>query len=205
MKKDSKTKVSSYFKMIPKITAADIKDYEYDPRLFYFKRIIKVPYQDTAKTLKGKEKDVSFKRDTSRNKIIKGKSFNPSLIRKYHVSLETEEYATNVDCILINEKAKEAYPLQRKYSKKPACGYYRTMKLQLMFEAMLIEKIIKYKVPYGYIKYELTNDLVKVNLEDRQELFEIINQIKTLLSNETIPAATKYKKRLVDNCYGRFY
>lgn len=188
-----------------KITAADIKDLEYDPRMFYLKRIIKVPYQDTAKTIKGKEKDLSFKKDTKRNKIFKGNSYNPNLIRRYRVSLETEDYATSVDCILINDKFNEAYPLQLKYTKKPICNYYRTMKLQLMFEAMLIEEVLGYKSPYGYIKYVLSGDLIKIKLEDRQDLYETIDKIKKIIKTEICPPATKYKKRLVDNCYRRFY
>lgn len=70
---------------------------------------------------------------------------------------------------------------------------------------MLIEKIIKYNVPYGYIKYELSNDLVKVSLEDKSELNEVIEKVKEIIKNEIIPPATKYKKRLVDNCYRKLY
>ena len=125
-----------------KITAADLMNYEYCPRIVYFTRVLKLPQTKSAKQKKGLEKDFSFKKDTNRNKIIKGESYNPQLIRKYNVSLETEEYATKVDCLLINEESKEAYPLQLKYAKKPICQYYKTQKLQLMFEAMLIEKVM---------------------------------------------------------------
>lgn len=188
-----------------KITAADIMNYEYCPRIIYFTRVLKLPQTKGAKQKKGLEKDFAFKKDSNRNKIIKGKSYNPQLIRKYNVSLETEEYATKVDCLLINEKLKEAYPLQLKYSKKPRCIYYRTQKLQLMFEAMLIEKVLKYKVPYGYIRYELSNDLIKIDLENRQLLYETIENVKTIIKHEIYPPATKYKRRLIDNCYRRFY
>lgn len=191
--------------MMPKITAADVMNYEYCPRIVYFTRVLRLPQTKSAKQKKGLEKDFSFKKDTNRNKIIKGKSYNSNLIRKYNLSLETDEFATKVDCLMINEQSKEAYPLQLKYSKKPKCNFYRTMKLQLMFEAMLIEKVLGYKVPYGYIKYVLSGELVKVSLQDKAELFEVIEKIKNILQNEIYPPATKYKKRLVDNCYGRFY
>lgn len=191
--------------MMPKITAADIMNYVYCPRIVYFTRVIKLPQTKSAKQKKGLEKDFAFKKDTNRNKIIKGISYNPLLIKKYNISLETDEYATKVDCLLINEKFKEAYPLQLKYSKKPICNYYKTMKLQLMFEAMLIEKVLKYKVPYGYIKYALSGDLIKIYLEEREELYDIIEKVKALIKNEIFPPATKYKKRLIDNCYRRLY
>lgn len=191
--------------MIPKITAADIMNYDYDPRIVYFTRVLKLPQTKSAKQNKGLEKDFNFKKDTNRNKIVKGNGYNPELRKIYQVSLETEEFATKADCLMVNEKTKEVYPLQLKYSKKPSCGYYRTQKLQLMFEAMLIEQVIKYKVPYGYIKYEISGDLVKVPLEDKSELYEVIKKVKDLIQNEIFPLATKYKKRLVDNCYRRFY
>src|SRR3989344_9649966 len=191
-------------KMRDKITAADIMNYEYCPRIVYFTRVLKLPQTKSAKQRKGLEKDFSFKRDTNRNKIVKRESRN-NLIRKYNVSLENEEFATKVDCLLIDDDKKEAYPLQLKYAKKPICGFYRTQKLQLLFEAMLIERILKYKVPYGYIKYELSGDLVRINLENRQELFEVIEKVEELIRSERFPAPTKYKNRLIDNCYRRFY
>lgn len=191
--------------MMPKITAADLMNYAYCPRIVYFTRVLKLPQTKSAKQKKGLEKDFSFKKDTTRNKIIKGKSYNPNLIKKYNVSLETDEYATKADCILINEKFKEAYPLQLKYAKMPICKYYKTMKLQLMFEAMLIEKVTKYNVPYGYIKYELSGDLVRVSLEDKTELYETIEKVKEIMQKEIYPATTKYNKRLIDNCYRRLY
>src|SRR3989344_8252121 len=188
-----------------KITAADLMNYAYCPRIVYFTRVINLPQTKSAKQKKGLEKDFSFKKDTNRNKVIKGKSYDSNLIKKYNISLQTEEYATKVDCLLINERLKEAYPLQLKYSKKPRCGFYRTQRIQLMFEAMLTEKVLGYRVPYGYIKYELSGDLVKVNLENREKLFDVIKKVKDIIKNEIYPEATRYKKRLVDNCYRRIY
>ncbi|MEW6063025.1 MAG: Dna2/Cas4 domain-containing protein [Nanoarchaeota archaeon] len=191
--------------MILKITAADLMNYEYCPRIVYFTRVLKLPQTKSAKQKKGLEKDFTFKKDTNRNKIIKGKSYNPKLIKKYNISLETEEYATKIDCLLINEDKKEAYPLQLKYARKPRCVFYRTQKLQLMFEAMLIETVFGYKTPYGYIKYELSGDLIKVNLENRHLLFKTIEKVKNIIKNEIYPEATKYKRRLIDNCFRRIY
>lgn len=190
--------------MRDKITAADLMNYEYDPRIVYFTRILKLPQTKSAKQKKGLEKDFTFKRDTNRNKIIKRKEYNLILKKKYGVSLETEEFATKVDCILINEEKKEAYPLQLKYARKPR-AVYRTQKVQLMFEAMLIEKVLGFKAPYGYVRYALSGDLVKVNLENRKELYENIEKVRHIIRNEIYPPATKYKKRLIDNCYRRMY
>lgn len=190
--------------MRDKITAADLMNYEYCPKIVYFTRVLKLPQTKSAKQKKGLEKDFSFKRDTSRNKIVRGGGWS-GLKRKYNVSLTTEEFATKVDCLLIHEDLKEAYPLQLKYAKKPLCGFYRTQKLQLLFEAFLIEKILGYKVPYGYVRYTLSGDLIKVDLRERRLLFETIERVKEILEKELCPEETKYKKRLVDNCFRRMY
>lgn len=191
--------------MRDKIIAADLMNYEYDPRIIYFTRVLKLPQTKSTKQKIGLEKDFSFRKDTNRNKIVKGKEYNPNVKKKYALSLETEEFATKIDCLLIDEEKKEAYPMQLKYSKKPKCNFYRTQKIQLLFEAMLVEKVLGYKVPYGYIKYQLSGNLIKINLENKDELFEIIEKVRNLIKNEIYPPATKYKKRLVDNCYRRIY
>ena len=185
-----------------KITATQIKDFVYCPRMFYFKHILKLPYSDTAKTIKGKNKENLFKKQTYRSKIIKkGEKF---LTKKYGVYLEDEEFKTKLDCILIDEDNKTAFPLQLKNTLKPR-NIYQTQRLQLLFESLLIEKVLGYKSDYGYIKYALSNEIIKLDLKDKRELLEIIQKIREMIKNETFPKATKYKKRLVDNCYRRFY
>lgn len=188
--------------MNDKITAADLMNYAYCPRIVYFTRVLKLPQTKSAKQKKGLEKDNLFKKQTYRSKTIK--DYPLEFTKKYNVSLETEEFATKADCIAIDEKNKLAFPIQLKYSKKPS-KIYLTQKLQLLFESFLIEKVLGYRSPLGYIKYELSNEVVQVNLEDKKELFEVIEKVKQIIKSETLPKATKYKKRLVDNCYRRFY
>lgn len=189
--------------MMDKITATHIKDYIYCPRMFYFKHIMKLPYSDTAKTIKGKEKENLFKKQTSRNKIVKN-SEEQRFTKKYGLYLENEELSTKLDCVLIDEKNKTAFPLQLKNTTKPK-SIYKTQRLQLMLEAFLIQSVLGYNSQFGYIKYALSNELVKLDLKDKRELFEIISKIKELIRSEALPPPTKYKKRLVDNCYRRFY
>ena len=185
-----------------KITAADLMNYAYCPRIVYFTRVINLPQTKSAKQKKGLQKDNLFEKRTYRSKTIKDYDFG--LVKKYNVPLENNEFVTKADCIAIDEKNKLAFPIQLKYSKKPD-KIYQTQKLQLLFEAFLIEKVLGYKSPFGYIKYELSNEIVKVDLTDKSELFEVIDKVKNIIKNEVFPEATKYKKRLIDNCYRRFY
>ncbi|MBI4116244.1 Dna2/Cas4 domain-containing protein [Candidatus Pacearchaeota archaeon] len=171
--------------------------------MFYFKHVLNLPYSDTAKTIKGKEKESLFKKQTSRNKIVKDKH-EPKFVKKYGIYLDDGELSTKLDCIMIDENNKAAFPLQLKNTKTPK-SVYKTQRLQLMLESFLIEKVLKYKSPYGYIRYALSNELIKLDLRDKGELFDIITRIKELIKSEILPPSTKYKKRIVDNCYRRFY
>ena len=185
-----------------RITAADLMNYTYCPRIVYFTRVLKLPQTKSAKQKKGLEKENLFKKKTYRSKTIK--DYPLELKKKYNVLLETEDFVTKAYCIAIDEKNKLAFPIQLKYSKKPS-KVYLSQKIQLLFESFLIEKVLGYSSPYGYINYELSNEIVKVDLEDKKELFEVIAKVREIITKEYYPPATKYKKRLVDNCYRKIY
>lgn len=185
--------------MKDRLIAADFMNYEYCPRIVYFIHVLKQPQTKSPKQKKGMEKDFSFKK-TKRTKIIK--KYQVPLTKLYNLSLESEEFATKIDCIAIDKENNLAFPIQLKYSFEPR-KVYRTQKLQLMFEAILIEKLLKYKVPYGYIRYIKSNTLRKVWLGNKEQLFEIANKIKDIIQNEKFPKATNYKKRCIDCCYRR--
>jgi len=183
-----------------KIVARDIKDWAYCPRIVFYKNVLKLLKYETTKTIEGKEKEFIFKRQTTRSKIVK--KYTLPLFKKYNLNLETEEFATKVDCIAIDKENNLAFPIQLKCSFKPN-KTYETQRLQLLFEAMLIEKIFGFSSPAGYIKYSKSNEIVKINLLDRTRLFGVINKIKEIISKEKFPDATNYKKRCADCFYRR--
>lgn len=102
----------------------------------------------------------------------------------------------------VDKKKKEAYPIQVKYSFKPK-ALYRTQKFQLVMEGLLIEEVLGYKVPFGYIKFLRSGDFVKVKITQKlkEELLRIFSDIESIIQSEKIPKGTKDKKKAVDNCY----
>ncbi len=181
------------------LTAADFMNYEYCPRIVYFIHVLKQPQTKSPKQKKGLEKEALFKRETGRTKIIKQ---GPALEKKYNLTLEHNGFITKVDCIAFNREKGEAYPIQLKYSFKPKCVYL-TQKIQLMLESFLIENVLGYKVPYGYIKYVKSNVIEKVYIGEKSPLFATASKVREIIGNEVFPAATEYKKRCVDCCYRR--
>lgn len=79
------------------------------------------------------------------------------------------------------------------------------MTFQLTMEAMLIEECMGYKSPFGFIKFLRSGDLIKIDTEKRrQEVLEAFQNIEKIMSTESFPKATKYKKRCVDCCFKNF-
>jgi len=176
-------------------------NYLYDPRIIYFVHVLKIPQATTVKELEGRKKYDEFKNKSTRNKIIKEL---PKLPKLYNVYLCCDEnrIATKIDCVAIDNTKNKAYPIQVKYSLKPK-ALYRTQVFQLVMEAFLIEKVLGYKVPYGYLKFLRSNDFVKVLITSKlkSELLWIFKEIENIIKQEKLPKETKDKRKAIDNCY----
>ncbi len=183
------------------LTATDLMNYLYDPRIIYFVRVLKIPQATTVKELEGRKKYDEFKNKSTRNKIIKEL---PKLPKLYDIYLCYDKFgiATKIDCVAVDNIKNKAYPIQVKYSLKPKI-LYRTQVFQLVMEAILIEKVLGYKVPYGYLKFLRSNDFVKVSITPKlkSELLWIFKEIENIIKQEKLPKSTIWKKRNVDNGY----
>ena len=177
------------------ITATDILNYHYCPRIIYYVHVLKIPQATTVKEYKGREKYTLFKNKSKRNKII---AEFPHLPRKYDIYLEWEGLATKADCVLFD--GDEAIPVQMKYAKKPR-KTYKTTYNQLLFEGLLIEKALERKVIRGFVKYELSSDIVHVALKNIEQIWSTIESIKNIAHSELMPKSTSHRKRCVDCCY----
>ena len=151
---------------------------------------------------RGQEKYTDFVRKGKRAKIVK--QF-PALPKLFNVSLVSERLGlkTAADAIMINETEKEAYPIQAKYSFTPR-KIYKTMKAQLIMEAILIEDWLKYDVPFGFIKFIRSGDLIKVSLLNREATLCAFKEIRDIINSERYPEATQHKQRCIDCCFRRY-
>lgn len=183
------------------LIATDLMNYCYCPRIIYFVHVLKIPQATTRKEYKGREKDLEFKAKAKRTKVVKEADFLPKLFQ-VHLESGALEMKTIADSIMINGKNKEAYPIQAKYAFTPR-EIFRTQRLQLAMEAMLIEDQLKYRVPYGFIKFMRSNELVKVFIDAKlkEEVIQCFREIKEITRTEIMPEGTEYKKRCADCCY----
>ncbi|MBI5347119.1 MAG: CRISPR-associated protein Cas4 [Candidatus Aenigmarchaeota archaeon] len=157
------------------LTATDLMNYSYCPRIIYYVHVLKRPQFTTSKEYKGREKESDFQ--------------------------EKLGIKTIVDSIMVDKEKNEAYPIQAKYSFKPS-KLYRAQLFQIIMESMLIEECLGYKSPFGFIKFLRSGELVKVDTEKRrQEVLEAFQSIEKIMATESFPKPTKYRKRCVDCCF----
>lgn len=180
------------------ISASDIINYTYCPRIIYFDYVLKSRQRQTSKTKEARARHISYSKQSARNKIVKE---GPKLPRKYNVRVFSEKYNLQaaIDCLFMN--GNEVYPMDFKQSFAPR-SVYLTQKYQLAVHALLLREQ-NYAVPYGYIKY-LRDDVVrKVWIENNhiENVLKTLDQIKRIIEGEHFPKPTKYKKRCVDCCF----
>ena len=179
--------------------AKDFMNYAYCHRIIYFMYVLKIPQETTKKELKGREKYDEFKVKSKRTRIV---NEFPKFRKMYNVRIESEKYElmTLADCIIFDDDKKEAYPIQAKYSFKPR-KIYISQKYQLMLEALLIEENFNSKVPFGFIKFLKSDEIVKVDLENKEEILVVAENIRNIIKSELLPERTPYIKRCKDCCY----
>ncbi|MEM2955069.1 MAG: CRISPR-associated protein Cas4 [Candidatus Nanoarchaeia archaeon] len=182
------------------LTATDVMNYNYCPRIIFYVHVLKKPQITTKKEYKGREKFEEFKLKLKRSKIK-----NLSFEKLFNVKLVSEKLGlkTIADSIIINRKKRECYPVQAKFSIAPI-KVYRTQRIQLLMEAILIEELTGFKVPFGYIKFLRSGDLLKIPLTAREDAYKTFKSIREIIIEENFPESTPYKKRCIDCCFKRF-
>ncbi len=183
------------------LTATDLMNYHYCQRIIYFVHTLKKPQFTTKKEYKGREKEGVFQKKAKRTKVVKT---YPRLPKLFKVNLVSEKRGlkTIADSIMIDRDKNEAYPIQAKFSFAPR-KLYRGQKAQLSMEALLIEEQLGYKVPYGFIKFLRSGDLIKVSITEKSKnvMLESFDAIFRLMASESLPKRTKYAKRCTDCCF----
>lgn len=183
------------------LTAKDLMNFVYCPRIAYFELVMHAPQATTKKEYEGRKIHGEFSKKSKRTMIIPD---FPKSRKEYGISLTDPEMhlRTIIDCLILETDSKTAYPVQVKNSAKPRF-IYRGQRLQLIAEAHLVEKALGYKVPVAYIKYLKDGQMVKVSIDDqsRNELDHTIKQIKDMITTEVMPEPTKYRKKCADCCF----
>ena len=100
----------------------------------------------------------------------------------------------------------EAYPVEIKTGKKPPDKMDDSHKLQVAAQAILIEKNFNFLVKKVKIFYSKSQKIVEspINIEDKLQVLEIIDEIIKLIESEKIPDPTNHEGKCID-CECRNY
>jgi CRISPR-associated exonuclease Cas4 len=169
--------------------------------LIYFENVLKIPQITTVKELKGRELHNVFTQKSKRNKIVREFERLPKL---YLLALESKKlnFRTVLDCLIIDKNRNEAFPIEYKDAKKPE-KIYRTFRIQILAESLLVQENLGYSVPYAFIKFEQSEDLVKIPITeyDLEMVTQTISRINQIIQSETIPEPTLFVKKCKDCGY----
>lgn len=109
-----------------------------------------------------------------------------------------------LDLLLIDEVEGIAIPMQFKNTFSPS-KLYQGQKMQILLEAVMVEKELKLKVPYGLVKFIQDSRIFRVDTYDwrKDQLKRNLEEIKNVVRKEQLPAPTEFKRRCVDCCFRR--
>lgn len=183
------------------LTARDVMNFNFCPRIVYFEHVMRIPQRTTTKELFGRRNHARFARTSKRTKIIPD---FPALNKSYEVFLKDEKmnFLTVADCIAVNPQLNEAYPIQVKDAYMPKV-LFRTVKYQCIGEAYLVAESLKCGVPYAYVKFLKSNNLLRLKITPERiaDFKNQLGEINSIIASEVQPEPTKYRKRCNDCCF----
>jgi len=185
------------------LSIRDILNYNYCPRIIYYEYVLRRPQVRTVKEDAGLKTHNEFVPRAKRNQMEKRIFYNRKLFNLplYSSKLNLQ---TVIDCVLMNTHEKIAVPMQFKRGKAPPC-LYRTMKYQLVAEALLIEDAFGFTCPYGLVKFlpEERTMRAETGAEEKETLKTQLREISDVLGEETFPRGPRTKNFCTDCCYHR--
>lgn len=184
------------------LTASHLLEYLFCPRFTYFEHVLDIPQHEEKR----------FKVEVGRKIHERSRKINPGYLRK---KIGVKEKKMDVylaspagirgivdEILFLNDGT--AAPLDYKYAEYKE-RTFKNHRYQLVFYGQLIKDNYHVPVTRGYIIYSRSkNKLVEVPIkaEDFDELDRIIKGLLDIIVNCKYPAATRYKRRCPDCCYG---
>lgn len=206
------------------LSAKDLLNYIYCPRITYFEHVLHIPQATTKKEVEGRKKDAVYTKSLKRSAPIitlpriEGTPYPPSGPysayphpqirtlpygeRSYHTYVSSKNFMfhTEVDCLITDNKG-ITFPVQFKNTFPPA-RIFQSLSLQMAAEAMALGEE-GYKVGDGYVKFLKTGRVMSVPITENNinAVKQILSMIEQTIRTERIPEPTNYQKRCVDCCY----
>jgi CRISPR-associated exonuclease Cas4 len=183
------------------LTASDIKQFVYCPRMVFFKYVLPVPTLPTYKMKIGVEahKDMNRKerrRTTKKYKLSDGE-------RSYQQFFKSDRLSLSGKLDLLIENSGHFYPVEYKNSTGVPGLHHR---YQLTAYALLVEDTWNTVVRRGFI-YMLDDDIVyplEITEGRKRFLKALLNSMRSMVAMESIPRPTPFRERCIE-CEFKLY
>lgn len=188
--RDNNPMINLYDK--PYIGTEEIRQFSYCKRKIYFRHVVKAPMKQTYKMEYGMEKHNEFQ-----NQINKA---SEAVQKYYNIYLSDVELGLVGLIDYFEFDGKEAYPIEIKTGNIPPENLENPDKMQVIAQAILIEKNFDFLVKKVRVFYSKFNKIIDypIGIEDKLKVIEIISKINKLLKSEKIPEPTKEKQKCPD-------
>jgi CRISPR-associated exonuclease Cas4 len=183
------------------IRVNDIKQYAYCPRVVFYHYCMPVEKKATWKMEQGKIAEEAIDKLERRRKLREYRLEEGS--RQFHVGLTSRRLGLSGKLDLLIDSPEGLFPVDFKMTTgKP----YRNHLMQLCGYALLLEDCYQREVTKGFVYLIPQNDAVVFDLtpERKQEVGEMIGEIRQMIEMEQVPPPTPVRNRCVD-CEYRNY
>lgn len=183
------------------LTASDIKQFVYCPRIPYFRYVLPVPSVPTEQMLAGRERHIRIARLEKRRKTRKYQLKEGRKI--FRQSLTSSRLGLTGSLDMLIESGGNFYPVEYKYSEGEPALHHR---YQLTAYALLVEDFCRRIVRSGYIYMLRAEQVFPIEITEskKQRVKAIMRDIRAMVRIESMPSPTPHRERCY-NCEFRLY
>ncbi|MBN1800682.1 MAG: CRISPR-associated protein Cas4 [Candidatus Lokiarchaeota archaeon] len=183
----------------PLVGTEDVRQYAYCHRILYFRHVLRAPMLKTYKMEYGQKKHEELQK-------MKNSTSEEYSQKYYNVFLTDADLGLLGLIDYFEYDGNAAFPVEIKSGNVPPNGLNFSHKLQVVAQAILIEKNFDFAVTKARIYYIKDQQVVDYELaiDDKMDCIEVVRKIQKLLKSEAIPLPTEDKGKCVD-CECRKY
>jgi CRISPR-associated exonuclease Cas4 len=185
----------------PELRVSDLKQYHYCPRVVYYQYVLPVDRVSTYKMEKGKTAQEDIEKLETRRKLKRyglaegTRNFNPWV--------RSKDLGLSGKLDLLIETASERFPVDFKFTRgRP----FKNHLYQLGGYALILEATGKKPVNRGFVYLIPQQDAVVLDLtqELKQACLETLEQIRSMIREETFPEAATPRSKCTDCEYQNY-
>ncbi len=177
------------------LTASDVRQWAYCPRVPYFSYVVPVNKKATFKMETGQRHHLSVQA-LEKRRVLRRYGLERAE-RIFNLYLHSPSLGLRGVIDMVLRDGQYCYPVEFKHSRR---DHFHNHKLQLAAYAALLEDVLGAIVPYGFIHNSWSGRTYKIEFTDalRAELLASLEAIRRMISAERLPEPTPHRAKCAD-------